>query len=155
VREPDGREVARINGARLGTPRHVRDSNFVFAVSPSSGTDSDKAVSVYDLTGKRVGGLPAAYAAESLVVFSRPQRQFTVSGRVVTVWNLDPPGNAGTAPPAALTSKERWQRWQLKFGLTLDDNDDLVPLLKTAARELRGWSGEALPPLTSAQSRVR
>ena len=34
--------------------------------------------------------------------------------------------NSSVTPP--LTPKQRWENWQTKFGLTIDKNDEVVPL---------------------------
>lgn len=53
---------------------------------------------------------------------------------------------APPAPPPPPTPTERWGRWQTKFGMTLDENDDTIPLWPAGPRPIPGAAPAASPP---------
>jgi hypothetical protein len=94
-------------------------------------------------TPPRIDGASASFSHDGT-------RLATISRRgtaepFVRIWNVDPlvereAGAAGSSQaavtppsPPGLTPQQRWERWQIAFGLTLDDTDQVVPLWQTRA----------------------
>jgi AAA-like domain len=81
----------------------------------------------------------------TFAIFSEDSRWLTVSGggrgqsdAPIRVWNAAAFGGQSPAPPAAPTPAARWGSWQTKFGLTVNENDDVVPVWRTGPRPLDG-----------------
>jgi WD40 repeat protein len=125
--------------ALAGTSGDISANGAVIAVSDRED------VTVYQLgrpvTTARIEGASAIFSPDG-------KRLATISRRrtaepFVRIWNVDPlfeapnetppSGHAGVMPrnPPGLTPEQRWERWQIAFGLTLDDTDQVAPLWRT------------------------
>ena len=98
-------------------------------------------------TGKQLHFLDLSYLPERGV--KRANISFDEK-RIVTaqkdgtarVWDMDILRNRKQNPFENQTPQQLWLKVQQQLGLTLDENDQVVPLYPGGPRELIGWTGE-------------
>ncbi len=70
-------------------------------------------------------------------------------GATFRVWDVSDLTDGTAMPRSAGSARDRWRQWQLKFGLTLNENDDAVPLAQRALEDPDVHrQGRTAPPIT-------